>query len=223
MPTESTFLKAKIASATDKVQKYPAEVDKPRTETIDKYLEERTLSLKEHTTGFTAATGELVKCTKTLTVALPAPALNATIAVFNAPAVSTEVTTITAGANKIFGDFINGESSIKLTQNQHVELRSDGSNWFINDGEAKREQAYAAPVARASGEELEPSATRETLVKIICPLKEGTAVVSVGGKTVGEWSGVTIFTDSFICPAGVKWKVTGSFIGASFNSVYLTR
>lgn len=175
----------------------------------------RLLRIAEHAVSFAAAEGEMVKATATLTVTLPAPAADATVGVICAAG----ETTIKMTGAKIFGDFITGAEQIKLLINQHVVLQSDGTNWYIVAGEAKREQTY-------SGEKLTvgelaqqmPNETRPSLVTVTAWMPSaGSAAITVGptanffvGEVVaGSTGGSTKHTITFLVPAGHKWKWTG--------------
>ena len=147
-----------------------------RTTTIFK---ERLITIAEHGSSFTAASGELVKCTAGITVTLPSPTANATVGVL-ANNYSSE---ITAGSAKIYGDFVEGATKVKLVGYQHLLLQSDGTNWFIIAGEPKREATYAVRVTHTKAA-MEagwvPSATRDAFVLFCTALPES----EIGGEEI---------------------------------------
>jgi hypothetical protein len=174
-----------------------------------------------HNASYDAVNGELGMQEKSgATITLPAAAANAIVGIFCGPG-ATSAKVAAAGAAKILGDFIEPSASIALATRQHVFLQADGTNWFIIAGEPKR-SGYEAPVARVTNTEYEPSATRETFVIVRGDLSSGVAEAACEGQDVGEWEG-TAGSLAFFCPAGAKWKITGTFIGGSLSSIYLPR
>jgi hypothetical protein len=99
---------------------------------------------------------------KTLT--LPAATLNRIVGVF---ALEAEAKVKTA-AGVIKGDFFSGGTAV-LTENQHLLLIADGTNWMIVAGEPKREQTYTANKVFSKAEceaGVEVSATRPAHVQL---------------------------------------------------------
>jgi hypothetical protein len=122
------------------------------------------------------------------TATLPVPAAEARIAVLN-ETTATKECKVKVNTGKIYGDFVAGATEITLSVGQHVELVSDGTNWFIVAGEPKREAKYAAWAKVATGVttyEFEPSGTRPTFVAFEVEKNSGTTnvTISVGGEVV---------------------------------------
>ncbi len=223
MPSETSFAKIKYALAADEVRPFPAEVSEPGAKTIDKFLEEHTLTIKARAASYEAKSGELGGCSKAITVTLPnAAASNQLIGVLN---ISPELVGVTgSGGAKIYGDFILLEATIKLAQYQHVILQSDGGNWAIIAGEPKREQAYSISAERALATPFTPSASRPTQV-ILWVKGEAGINVYVGGVQVTIIMPESLALGqgfSFICPPGVAWEVTKAFGAPIVKSSYLT-
>lgn len=124
------------------------------------------------------------------TLTLPAATANRFIGVTCANGVAA--VKVKASAGKIYGDFINGETEVTLTENQHIFVEADGANWRIVAGEAKRTGTYSK-TGRLYATEYEPSASRPVQVTVY-----GTAADTV--TPVGSCS--------FLCPPTQKWAAT---------------
>ena len=182
----------------------------------------RFVTFTEQTTSFTASSGELIRCGGNITVTLPSvPEANAMIGVV-AYNHSVEVT---AGSNKIYGDFVEGATKVKLVGYQHLLLQSDGTNWFIVAGEPKREQGYTTHTySKAEAEAgVEPSATRPSIVNV--GIAGSTtksyleAALAVGGVEVANWHlpegtsyGPSVTMPLFLEP-GEKWALKSGSVG----------
>jgi hypothetical protein len=101
------------------------------------------LLLRSWGVGTEVHPGEMIEATSGITVTLPAPAINVTVAVF-AKTGETTIKQHTLGGDTISGDFVSGAATIKLAEGQHVTLTSNGIGWFIVAGEPKREQTLSA-------------------------------------------------------------------------------
>ncbi len=157
------------------------------------------------------------------TATLPVPAAEARVAVLNETA--TKECKIKVNTGLIYGDFVTGVTEITLSVGQHVELVSDGTNWFIVAGEPKRVQTYGVlkswTLAEAEAGQ-EPSATRLTMVSLtITSGSNPWADLSVGGVKIGEIA-VGLTAVSFLVPPGQKWKVAlKSGTAPSWSTSYL--
>lgn len=181
------------------------------------------LYIKNYSTNTTVQGSEIAKMTKTgTTVTLPGASLNKIVGVICGEGEITVKKSVFG--DLIYGDFINGAATIKLTLNGHVVLQSDGTNWYIIAGSPINENAYGALISRVVGTEYEPSPTRPTFVSLRMQnsgaleieIKVGgveIAQIAVGGGSEGIWS------YSFICPPKQKWKVESA---KSVASTYLT-
>lgn len=182
-------------------------------------------TVTSHAGSVTGVGGELaVMEGNGTTYKLPTPTANTTVAVF----CGTQPTSIKvqASGTKIYGDFITGIETITLAQLQHVTLIANGTVWLIVSGEPKREQAYGALANRGFGGELEPNATRPTLVSLVLTATGGSKyTLTVGGVEVGFWEfGTTVSVSySFEVLAGEKWKITSSSGLGTPASSYRTR
>lgn len=194
------------AEAADETKMFPAQVDQIKAERIAKIFGERLLTVKSYAGSATLKSGELAvqgKTGETFTLPLATTA-NQIIGVFCGAVASTKVTT--SGGAIIVGDFVNG-ATITLATFQHVILVSEGANWIIIAGEAKREQTYAEKnYSQAEAEAgIEFSATRPALVSVHMEAEPGLRVVTVGGETAAAmqraFQSVTVEV-----PAGVKLK-----------------
>ena len=107
-------------------------LQKEQSERITALMKERFLTVSEHVSSFTAASGELVKATGAITVTLPTPTANTTIGVV----ANGHNVEITAGSNKIKGGNLEA-SSVKLTGQEQAILQADGSNYYITSGLAE--------------------------------------------------------------------------------------
>jgi hypothetical protein len=164
------------------------------------------------TGNFTARWGEAALVFPTAGVCtLPAPA-QGLLEIWNIS--GGEETIKSPGAGVIYGDFVQGPSEFKIAKFQHVQIRSDGTNYYIVAGEPKREELYGAKVLKTEGVEYEPNATRPSLIIAMIEAnvaENTTATITVGGKTIIE---VTLGTAqltlpaTFIVPPGQKWKWT---------------
>lgn len=126
MPSETSFLKIRYSKSTDEIKGFPAEVSEPGAKTIDKFLEERTLTVKEHGVSFTAASGELVKATANIGVTLPTPTANATVGVL---ANGHEVE-LKGGSALMFIGGPTGLTPVTISGGQYVVFEADGTNWY---------------------------------------------------------------------------------------------
>jgi hypothetical protein len=134
--------------------------------------------LVEGSSTITAADSQLVKATGALTVTSPAAGKGVTFAVL----ANNQAVKIKAAAGLIYGDFLTGVSECSLVGYQHLQLISDGTNWFIVAGEPKRTETYAAKkgYSRAEMEAgVTPSAT--TRVMVLFSFSEGSGKVKVEG------------------------------------------
>lgn len=177
----------------------------------------------------TATARGIVQATAAITVTSPAAATGAVFTVL----ANGHAVTVKAASGKIYGDFIEGATEVKLVGYQHVILVSDGTNWFIIAGEPKREATYGTQVSRTSNTEYEPSATRPT--EVIVSAAQGftgtnlNCIVWCGGKVVGAITCEGVKTGeqkpsgccTFVVNPGEKWKaVTAS--GNTIESTYRT-
>lgn len=181
MPGTTTHYGIEYALGADDVEKFPAEVSQPGAETIDKVLFERLLTLKEHGSNFTAASGELVKCTLSIIVTLPSPAINAVIGIL----ANGENVTVAGGLAKIYTTTTE-TVSISLNGYQHITLVSDGTSWFEIGGEQKHEEEYSELkfYSKAEAEAgVEASTTRPALVVLSSAEKAG-FTLSIHGKEI---------------------------------------
>jgi hypothetical protein len=206
--------KMPFPSSTGEVRKGATDIQE-LAERVTAVLKERLTTCSEHGTSFTAASGELVKATASITVTLPAVATNTTVAVL---ANGHEVD-VSAGSTLIYGDFITGTTAIALVGYQHIVLQSDGTNWFIMAGEPKREQAYTKVSLHAAEAETGeiPSTTRPALVTTTFFAesgKNGSASFNVGGVVVGSVgvaAGAPAYAEApvtFYVPPGVRWAMS---------------
>lgn len=206
MAGSTTFSSIKFAQGIDEVKKFPAEVSEPGAKTIDKYLEEHTLTFKAYNGPATLKTGELAvqeKSGETFTLPSAATA-NFVVEVF-CWTTATSCKIATAGGATIEGDFISAASTITLTTRQHVTLRSTGTNtWLIVSGEPKRTAVWEASVIRESELEYEPSGAREVEV-ILQASASPVENVTVGGVVIAGKI-ATQSTITFRCGAGIKYK-----------------
>lgn len=186
-------------------------------ERVTAIFKERLTTISSHGTSFTAASGELVKATAAITVTLPAVAANATVGVL----ANGNAVTVGAGSAKIYGDFVEGVTPIKLVGYQHVVLISDGTNWYIVAGEPAREnkyskKVYSVPEAEAG---VTPSTTRPAIVTITPrsgALGESIyAIITVGGQEAGYVEAKSAGTNITSLPVtvwtnpGEAWKLAG--------------
>jgi hypothetical protein len=104
------------------------------------------------------------------TATLPVPAAEARIAVLNETTAAKECK-VKVNTGQIYGDFVTGATEITLSVGQHVELVSDGTNWFIVAGESKREQTYSA-ITHVGTTATTPSVTRPAMVTMQVPFGE---------------------------------------------------
>lgn len=160
------------------------------------------LNLIAQATSCTAKSGELVKATGSITVTLPEASVNATVGVL----ANGHAVTVKAPAGDIYGDFVEGVTSINLIGYQHVVLQSDGTNWFIIAGEPKREQvAVGKDFSKAELEAgVTPSTTRPALVTFFG--NENEAHVEVEGVLIGPPDLGEHVPLTFEVLPGQKWK-----------------
>ena len=154
-----------------------------------------------HGSNTAALSGELVEATGAITVTSPTAEAGAIFGVL----ANNHAVTVKPATGKIYGDFIEAASEIKLVGYQHVILQSDGTNWFIVAGEPKREQKYVTKIfTKAEAEAgVEPSATRMAFV-ILAPTSE--SEIFVGGELITLNSGKIPWP--LLVPPGQKWKTT---------------
>jgi hypothetical protein len=207
-------------SSTGEVKKGATDIQE-LAERVTSVLKERLTTISEHGTSFTAASGELIKCTAAITVTLPSVAANATVGILaNAHEIK-----VGSGSAKIYGDFVEGVTSITLVGYQHVVLVSDGTNWFILAGEPKREQVYSAQSISLGSEYYGNLATSEAPTRPALLSVEGLepgeaewrSELYVGGVALGAFGGAAGADArawiTFLVLPGVKFKfttVTGS-------------
>lgn len=158
------------------------------------------LKFKSYAGAATLGAGELAfqestGATLTLPSASPASQI---VAVFAGVGITAKITA--SGGAKIYGDFINGETTITLAGLQHVLLESTGASWFIIAGEPKREANYVVKsFTKAEAEAgVEPSATRMAAVVV----GNAAGTFSIGGVTIPG------LQSTYLVPPGQKWKST---------------
>ncbi len=175
-------------------------------------------NVKKNEATFTIASGEFVLMEKEGSeVKLPTATANRIVGIYCVGAAKS-ITVKAPVVKTITGDFIEEQTTITLTSIQHVILQADGTNWRIIAGEPKREQTYGVETIREHEVEYEASAIRPTLVIFSAP--EAAAVIRVGGVAIAEIP--TNGSTSFICPPGVKYKVTTSPVLKKYKTSYLT-
>jgi hypothetical protein len=124
-----------------------------------------------------------------LTLTLPAATTDRLIGVICGNGVPSTKLKLSAG--KLYGDFISGVTEVTLTENQHLIVHADGTNWRIESGEPKRTQAYSAAVHQGNGvsKEYEASAARPAFISVIFSGENAGRVIGelqVGGKKVAS-------------------------------------
>jgi hypothetical protein len=181
------------------------------------------LVIRFSTISTTVKPGELVVLEATgITATLSTQAVGCRFGVFCG--VNASSVKVKGASGDIYGDFVNGASSVTLTTFQHIELITEGINSLIVAGEPKREQTYSAQVERTNETEYEPSPSRPVQVVVeMIPTNEAELTLFVGGVKIGEIGSIKTNRSvclSFIVPPGVKWKglVSGTLV---FKSSYL--
>jgi len=116
-------------SSTGEAKKGAADIQE-LAERVTAYLKERLTLVSEHGSSFTAASGELIKCTAAITITLPAASVNAVVEVLS----NGHEVKVGGGAGLIYGDFIEGITPITFVGYQHARFVSDGTNWFMTAG-----------------------------------------------------------------------------------------
>ena len=222
MPAETTFAKIKYSLAADETKAFPAEVSAPGAKTIDKFLEEHTLTLKKRAASYEAKSGEWglqESSAKTVTLPLAATA-SQPIAVTSAVA---EAKVTTSGGAVIYGKWLtvgSATATVVLTTDMTAFFFSDGTNWILGLGsEIKDERKYGVAVFATKAEAeagIEPSTTRPAMITMEVS-GGGSGTVAVGGVVLGSeiTSGAYI---TFLCPAGIKWKST---LQTTYNVILL--
>jgi hypothetical protein len=175
--------------------------------------------------GATAAvSGDLIYHNAAGEITLPSAATpNQSVVVFAGAGVVSTITT--TGAQKIYGDFVNGATTIHLAEYQHVWLVSWSSLWIIVAGEPKREQKYGAwakVAEKVTSYGVTPSTTRDAEVMLeleMGEVGEAAPTVSVGGvimaKPAIKSSTVVPFASVIRVPTGQELKVETA--GAKIN------
>lgn len=144
MSGETTTYKFKFAEAADEVNKFPVNVDEPKTKEIDKVLTEKILRIKKRAASYNAETGELglqESNAKTTTLPAAAPA-NQIIGVTSLVA---EAKVTTSGGAFIYGKWLtvaSATATVILTEDMTAYFQSDGTNWNLW-GEIKDERKYS--------------------------------------------------------------------------------
>ena len=155
--------------------------------------------------------GKFYEWEETATLTLPTPTKSRTLGVFADTGVVCTVSAVSKGG-KIYGDFVEGPTSITLEQFQHVTLQADGSNWFIQSGEPKRTQTWTGLESR--GLETEYPTTnfkRPHQIQLMIQSKVAFALgLYVGGvqcNTLIKATGESALNISFQLNPGQKWKL----------------
>lgn len=148
--------------------------------------------LVETSGSVTAADANLIKATGTTTVTTPAAAKGTTFGVL----ANNQTVTIKAASGNIYGDFLAGVSECKLVGYQHLQLISDGANWFIAAGEPKREGKYTAREGRTAATAYTPSTTRPVMVSLQAYNSSGAFSINV------KVGGVLLTTLSILAATG---------------------
>lgn len=221
MPGETTTYKYRYAIATDEIRAFPAEVDQPSKEKIDKVGSERWLSEKKYSGAATLKTGELAiqeKNAETFTL----PAVGTVDQIIGVYSLVAETKITTSGGAFIIGGFLPASTAtIKVVANGYVELRSNGTAWMWTAGEPKPEATYSE--ATRSSAELKtgfiPSTGRRAFVTVSSAkeyeIEVGTAVVAANHGTTG---GLHI---GFMVQPGQTWKAGGATAETSIVSTLL--
>jgi hypothetical protein len=141
------------------------------------------------------------------TATLPVPAAEARIAVLNETA--TKECKVKVNTGKIYGDFVTGATEITLSVGQHVELVSDGTNWFIVAGEPKQEASYSAATkvgTSTKSYEVTPSSSRPAVVALTVSVEVSPVLLNilVGGVLVHKLAGL----DSALPGAGTEIELS---------------
>lgn len=120
---------------------YPVSTDAPSVHTdiqaLAQALANRLTSPTAHAASATLSDGELAVSTASpITLTLPSAAANAKVGVFAKVATAANPVTISSGSSNIYGLGLNGVSSLVLGSiGAFVVLQSDGTNWFVTDGQ----------------------------------------------------------------------------------------
>lgn len=144
------------------------------------------------------------------TLELPAPTLNRMIGIGTNSVINA--VKVKAKEGKIFSpQHQAGATTVEVTKLSPIIVLADGSNWLRIAGEEKSEQAYGARTKRASGAEVEPSATRPAFVTGWVLIESGkTGTIKIGAEEVIQMlqtSGVSAKVPFFFyVPVGLKYK-----------------
>ncbi len=167
--------------------------------------------------------------TNATTLELPLPTIGRMVGVATKNTVAESKMKTNAGIAKIFGDYLKatGVETATLTENQHMIVVADGTNWRVISGEAKREQTYGARVERAVGK-FTPSTVRPVQVSVElvgAGVETFAGTFSIGGVLVQEMEvkGPTaVSMGVYFIPPGIEWewaKTSGTF---KIFTTYLT-
>lgn len=211
-----TFLNGQKIESTDNIK--PGGIEEASlsapVQTLLNTKSAAALSLvKKNEATFTIASGELVQMEKEASeVKLPAATLNRIVGIWCS---AKTITVKAAVAGTIFGDFIEGATTITLMKTQHVLLQADGTNWDILAGEPKRTETYGALTSRSAAEYetagLTPSTTRPTWVTLSMRILVGQTVkVTVGGVLMAEATAISEQGSTFpvFVPPGQVLKIS---------------
>ncbi len=147
--------------------------------------------------------------TNATTLELPLPTIGRMVGVATKNTVAESKMKTNAGIAKIFGDYLKatGVETATLTENQHMIVVADGTNWRVISGEAKREQEYTTQTLTKAEAEvaMSPSATRPTLL-VVQPEEDG-MVVEAEGVVLTKAAGIgSVASITFELNPGKNWK-----------------